>query len=61
MRRRLIGFNIHALAAESSVISVTNTVFTTVADDGNSYSLDSAVAFILLPDRTTISADGPFL
>ena len=49
MRRRLIGFNIHAPA--STVISVTEHTQLTNADNGNTYSLDSVGVFLILPDH----------
>ena len=55
MRRRLIGFNIHAPAAETSVISVTEPLLLTDADSGNTYSLDSATARITLPLSSTLT------
>ena len=55
MRRRLIGFNIHAPAAETSVISVTEPILITSAEDGNTYSLDSAAARITLPLSSTLT------
>ena len=55
MRRRLIGFNIHAPAAETSVISVTEPILITSAEDGNTYSLDSATARITLPLSSTLT------
>lgn len=56
MRRRLIGFNIHAPASESSVISVAEPLTLTSADSGNTYSLDSATARLDLPLRATLTA-----
>ena len=55
MRRRLIGFNIHAPAAETSVISVTEHLLLTDADSGNTYSLDSAIARLDIPLRATLT------
>ena len=55
MRRRLIGFNIHAPAAETSVISVTEPLLLTDADSGNTYSLDSASACLYIPLRATLT------
>ena len=55
MRRRLIGFNIHAPATETSVISVTEPLLLTDADSGNTYSLDSATARITLPLSSTLT------
>ena len=57
MRRRLIGFNIHAPVAETSVISVTENTQLTSADNGKTYSLDATSVFLLLPDHTGL-ADG---
>ena len=55
MRRRLIGFNIHAPATETSVISVTEPLLLTDADSGKTYSLDSAIARLFIPLRTTLT------
>lgn len=55
MRRRLIGFNIHAPAAETSVISVTEPLLLTDADSGKTYSLDSSIARLDIPLRTTLT------
>ena len=55
MRRRLIGFNIHAPAAETSVISVTEPLLLTDADSGKTYSLDSAIARLYIPNRDTLT------
>ena len=52
---KLIGFNIHAPAAETSVISVTEPILITSAEDGNTYSLDSAAARITLPLSSTLT------
>lgn len=41
---------------KETIISVTGTKFITSADNGKSYSLDSLVASMRLPDLTTISA-----
>ena len=56
MRRRLIGFNIHAPAAETSVISVTEPLLLTDADSGNTYSLDSVIAHLDIPLRATLTS-----
>ena len=55
MRRRLIGFNIHAPATETSVISVTEPLRLTDADSGKTYSLDSAIARLDIPLRATLT------
>ena len=55
MRRRLIGFNIHAPATETSVISVTEPLALTDADSGNTYSLDSTIARLDIPLRATLT------
>ena len=52
---KLIGLNIHAPAAETSVISVTEPILITSAEDGNTYSLDSATARITLPLSSTLT------
>lgn len=49
MRRRLIGFNIHAPAAETSVISVTENTQLTSSANGKTYSLDAGAIFLTLP------------
>ena len=56
MRRRLIGFNIHAPAAETSVISVTEPLLLTDADSGNTYSLDSVIARLVIPLQATLTS-----
>ena len=56
MRRRLIGFNIHAPAAETSVISVTEPLLLTDADSGNTYSLDSVIARLDIPLQATLTS-----
>ena len=56
MRRRLIGFNIHAPAAETSVISVTENTQLTSADDGKTYSLDAGAVFLTMPTHDGLDA-----
>lgn len=56
MRRKLIGFNIHAPATETSVISVTEPLTLTNADSGNTYSLDGLTARLDIPLRATLTS-----